>query len=416
MTISISQAAVLATPSDHQKVFSRQAFRAEKYELLAGIRSLGYAQGKKQGLEHPLNFHRTCKCRYIPFGGVSVHQHQETGHAFYGGLQKCGSVWTCPVCAGFIEQHRQVEISKFFSHAYRKGGGKKVVMMTFTFPHTIDQPLKDVLDRMSKALSSMRSGRNYRSTIEAAGYGGLIRALEINHGSNGWHPHTHELWIVDHKTDAEALKAAVTKNWIKALVKAGLMTESTAAAERRSVDIKDNMSATQYLTKHGNTNAWGGDKEIAKASTKKGRQKGRSPFQIADAAANGCGRSEKLWWEYAAAVKGKSRLFWSRGLKAKCGIISELTDEELVQQETEKADVLCQVDHSEWRLIRQTARDTTGVLDAAETGGFPAVRAYIDQLKAASPEYQQKQKNLRERRAEGAALALGEKTGSLPPG
>lgn len=383
MTRSISQAAVLATPSDPQKTFNRQGFRAEKYELLAGIRAMGAAQGKKLGLEHHLNFHRTCKCRYIPHGDVSVHKHQDTGNAFYGGLQKCGSVWTCPVCAGFIEQHRQVEISKFFSYAYREFSGKKVVMMTFTFPHTIDQALKDVLDRMKTALSSMRSYRNYKSTLKAAGYGGLIRALEVNHGANGWHPHTHELWIVDYKTDVEALKAAVTKNWIKALIKAGLMAESTEAAERRSVDVKDKMSATQYLTKHGNSNAWGGDKEMAKASTKKGKQKGRSPFQIADAAANGCGKSETLWWEYAAAVKGKSRLYWSPGLKAKCGIIKEVTDEELIEKETEKADALCQLEHSEWRLIRQTAKDTTGVLDAAESGGLAAVRAYINRLKDA---------------------------------
>lgn len=386
MTKSIAQVAALATTKPPSKSFNRQSFRAEKYELLAGIRAMGAAQGKKLGLEHHLNFHRTCKCRYIPLGNVSVHQHQDTGNAFYGGLQKCGRVWTCPVCASFIEQHRQVEISKFFSHAYRKGGGKKVVMMTFTFPHTIDQPLKDTLYRMAKALSSMRSYRNYKTTLKAAGYGGLIRALEINHGSNGWHPHTHELWIVDAKTDAEALKAAVTKNWIKALIRAGLMTESTAAAERRSVDVKDKMSATQYLTKHGNNAAWGGDKEMAKASTKKGRKAGRAPFQIAADAANGCGKSETLWWEYAAAVKGKSRLFWSQGLKAKCGIIKEVTDEELIEQETEKADALCQLEHSEWRLIRQTAKDTTGVLDAAESGGLAAVRAYIDRLKVADKE------------------------------
>lgn len=383
MTKSISQAAVLATPSDHQKVFNRQGFRAERYELLAGIRAMGAAQGKKLGLEHHLNFHRTCKCRYIPRGDVSVHQHQETGNAFYGGLQKCGSVWTCPVCAGFIEQHRQVEISKFFTHAYRKKSGTKVVMMTFTFPHTIDQPLKDTLDRMGKALSSMRSYRNYKTTLAAAGYGGLIRALEVNHGANGWHPHTHELWIVDYKTDTAALKEAVTKNWIKALIKSGLMTESTAAAERIAVDVKDKMSATQYLTKHGNAKAWGGDKEVAKASTKKGRNAGKSPFQIADAAAKGCGKSETLWWEYAAAVKGKSRLYWSPGLKAKCGIIKEVTDEKLIEQETEKADALCHLEYSEWRLIRQTAKDTTGLLDAAEAGGLPAVREYIKRLQEA---------------------------------
>ena len=37
------------------------------------------------------------------------------------------------------------------------------------------------------------------------GFKGLIRSLEVTHGANGWHPHTHELWFL--KGSAEGLQS-----------------------------------------------------------------------------------------------------------------------------------------------------------------------------------------------------------------
>ncbi|WP_223932393.1 hypothetical protein, partial [Aeromonas caviae] len=32
---------------------------------------------------------------------------------------------------------------------------------------------------------------------QTLGYRGLVRGLELTYGSNGWHLHTHEMWLVD---------------------------------------------------------------------------------------------------------------------------------------------------------------------------------------------------------------------------
>lgn len=362
---------------------SENNFRAEKFNLLSAIRKIYSAQGKKAGLKFPMDFHRTAKCKFVSIAKnspVSIFQETTSKKAFFGGLHTCGSVWTCPVCASKIESKRQLEISKFFSWAYRKDFGKKVVMMTLTFPHKSDQPLDENLKLFLSALRKLRAGKRWVKFKENHGYEGLIRALEINHGTNGWHPHTHELWVVDSSVDADLLRASVTKAWLSVLKKVGLLDDDdTVAAKRYAVDVKDKMSSTQYLTKHGNKSQWGGDKEMAKACTKKGKKSGKAPFQIAESAANGCAKSEKLWLEYTAATKGKSRLFWSAGLKKRVGI-NDKSDDLLASEMTEKAVELGSLNRIDWYLVRD-GKNPALLLDYAERGGWPAVLSFIDSVK-----------------------------------
>ena len=228
------------------------------------------------------------------------------------------------------------------------------------------------------ALRKLRAGAPWKRIKDRNGFDGLIRALEINHGANGWHPHTHELWCVDESVNTNELQATVTNRWMTMLKKAGLLLGDDKAARRYAVDIKDNMSATQYLTKHGKK-TWGGDRELAKASTKKGKKAGRSPFQLAADAAGGCGKSEALWWEYVRATKGKSRLYWSEGLKGKVGI-TDKKDEVLAAEQTEKADLLGLLTSKQWKAVRSSGRSTAGLLEAAEAGGWAAVENFISNL------------------------------------
>ena len=55
---------------------------------------------------------RTAKCLRIRAHDcdVQVWKSKEHGTASYGGLQTCGSVWTCPVCAAKIAERRRVEL------------------------------------------------------------------------------------------------------------------------------------------------------------------------------------------------------------------------------------------------------------------------------------------------------------------
>lgn len=43
----------------------------------------------------------------------------------------------------------------------------------------------------------MYNSTNFKKFKDGIGYEGLVRGLELTYGSNGWHPHTHELWVLD---------------------------------------------------------------------------------------------------------------------------------------------------------------------------------------------------------------------------
>ena len=354
-----------------------RATRAERYRLLSGARAIFLWAGRQAGLEHPGNFHRTAKCRYVPHGQVGVWRSQAHAGAFYSGLTTCGSVWACPVCTAVVQERRREEIAQAIDWAYAQG--LQPVMVTLTFPHRSWHRLGDLLAQQADALTRLRKGRAWDKLKRRWGYRGLIRALELTHGEHGWHPHTHELWLVDKDTDAEQMRAEILERWQSACARAGLLdladADQVRAFEAHAVDVKGNCSASDYLAKQDEARHWGADRELAKASTKAGRAKGRHPFAILADATDGDPQAIALWLDYAEAIHGKAQLFWSRGLKALVGV-ADRTDEELAEESRDAADVLGMLDAQQWRAIRR-ADKRAEVLDAAEASGWPGVLAVL---------------------------------------
>ena len=386
---------------------TRTEQRLSRFELLSINRHICIKEGEKLGLEHPQNFHRSSKCCHTALANPNIFQEKSSGNAFYTNLIQCGNVWTCPHCAAKIERKRAAEIDvamgwvyKEFKNNEQRGAmamrvnGTQAMMLTFTFPHTRADRLDDLLDRFNAALRGMRSGKAWQKFKASTGYRGLIRATEITLGENGWHPHTHELWFVDQGITAEEVKDRILPRWINALIKHGFISaddeNAIANAKRRALDVKAEVHSGEYLQKISRElevtpesmriSKTRGNHELARASTKLGKSKGLAPFQILRKAGEGSAYHWEKWLEYLAATKGKSRLFWSPGLKKLVGIDTDKTDEELATEQTEEADILGFLEYQEWGLIRRSAADKAGVLNAAETGGWAAVRAYIDQL------------------------------------
>ena len=354
--------------------------RAERYRLLSGARAIFLWAGRQAGLEHPGNFHRTAKCRYVPHGQVGVWRSQAHAGAFYSGLTTCGSAWTCPVCTVVVQERRREEISQAIDWAYAQG--LQPVMVTLTFPHRAWHRLQDLLTQQADALARLRKGAPWDRLKKRWGYRGLIRALELTHGEHGWHPHTHELWFVDKHTDTQQMFGEILVRWRSACGRAGLLELADIAQVRafdaHALDVKGNCSASDYLAKQDESRHWGADRELAKASTKAGRAKGRHPFAVLADAADGDLPAIGLWLDYAAAIHGKAQLYWSRGLKALVGV-DEMTDEELAGESRDTADVLGMLDVQQWRAIRR-ADLRAQVLDAAECSGWPGVVLLLEGL------------------------------------
>lgn len=369
-----------------------QASRAERYDLLNTARALLLYEGKRDGLPFPQDWHRTAKCRHVMVASqVGVHASIEHAGAFYSGLMICGSVWACPVCTAKIQERRREEIASAVEWMYAQG--LQPVMVTLTFPHYFWDVLKTLLDQQADALQKLRAGAPWKRIKEAMGYQGLIRSLELTIGQSGWHPHTHELWAVGAHVDAEEMKTKILERWKSACSRAGLLdlnnAGQVAAFEAHAVDVKGWCNASDYLAKQDDSRHWGVDRELAKASTKEGRAKGKHPFGLlaiasgyADAdtpeAKFEAAKAGKQFVEYTMAMKGKRQIFWSHGFKALVGV-ADKSDEEVAEEQADKADLLGLLDVFQWRLVREHGKRAQ-LLDAAEQGGWPAVLALLSEL------------------------------------
>lgn len=316
------------------------SYRIKRYLLLKVARKylLNHARQVNAKTNELHKVSRTINCKHaFAYEADCVTVDFNSKNAYYKGLQTCGSVWNCPVCSARITEVRRQEIAKGVEEAHKQG--YQAVMVTLTFPHQKHMPLKDLLKKQSKALELLRKGNVWDLYKIKIKFLGLIRATEITHGQNGWHPHTHELWFIDPKVKEKAFKAFVLKRWIECLKKANLLSENPTNAEleavnKRSVDVKMNCKASDYLAKNDSAKNWGIDRELSKASSK-GKSKGSHAFEFL---AEDTQKNQNLYIEFIQAVKGRTQIFWSPGspgLKKQLKI-DEISDEDIAEEEEEK--------------------------------------------------------------------------------
>lgn len=307
---------------------------------------------------------------------VKVKHHVEFGTASYSGLVTCGSVWACPLCASKIQGRRRLEIEQVMSWHEEVNSGK-AVMVTFTFPHIVFDSLRDLLYKQAKALQFLRKGRVWDELKKEMGYKGLVRGLEVTHGLNGWHPHTHELWLVTSDVQTAKLKEKLVDLWRSACLRAEILTRGDDhwAFNLHSVDVRDNVTSGDYLAKQDDIRAWGLADEIARGATKAGRAKGVHPHRFLTRREPG---DDRLYLEYVKHMKGKRQIFWTPGLKRRASIV-DYTDEELAEIDQPGAAILAAIPAPAWRII--TGNDSRfEVIEAAENGGLPAIEELLRKL------------------------------------
>lgn len=306
---------------------------------------------------------RTAKClrvRIAPTADLLIGS--KSGKAHFAGLVRCGSVWVCPVCAAKIAERRREELTKGMRSAMCQG--LDVHLVTLTFPHTRLDKLADLMAQLRIANKALSTGRNAIKAQLDGALVGTIRALEVTHGKNGWHPHLHVLVFTKGGQSAEKLKDAYRKAWLQGCARAGLPEPS----EEHGVDVRAGDFAATYVSK------WGLPEELTKSHMKKSRAgaKGVTPFGLLDAHSLNNNpdypptRAATLFNEYADAFRGFRQLTWSKGLHGLLGLGKELTDEELAEQEVETAETAHQFGKEAWNLIVQWSLEPM-LLKLAET-------------------------------------------------
>ncbi len=300
-----------------------------------------------------------------PEGFVAVRVGAHGAHL--GNVTTCKSVWHCPVCAAKIASARREEVRALIEKHEAAGG--TVYMATFTMPHHAFQRCETTKEAVSGAFRKVISGKAWVEQRQLLGVVGMIRALELTHGENGWHPHLHVLVLMagDAPQAAKTLGQFFYGRWARAIERMGFGKTSESAW--RFIRCGTPEAAGDYVTK------WGPEWELTQGHLKIAKGAGRSPWRIlADAAARGEARDIELFKEYGHALKGARQLTWSHGLKLRY-------DEDVPVDDDTAAKTVAFV-HQDFIPQLLASGMIADVLDAAERGGAQAVKILMRNLGA----------------------------------
>lgn len=284
---------------------------------------------------------------------------------------RCGSNWTCEVCARANVARYRSWIRAGLMPAL-EAAGKSASLVTLTLSHHYGENWGEVTRRLLAAfgLWDKRMAKGYKK----AGYIGKVKSFEVTVGKNGLHPHFHLLVTHDKDADVEQLEVAMRAAWEKAV------TEEGGRCTEHGFDFKANC-INDYVAKMESAH------ELSSQNTKYGRKKGRTLSQLLDAIYRGDQTAAHEWTRAIQALEGVNR-FNAGALPKKLGIPtpSEWEDEEESDQgELDLAEDPTVVDFSLDDLLQAT-HPSLGrpgmamILRALDRGGEAGGRAMLDGL------------------------------------
>ena len=252
---------------------------------------------------------------------------QLTAHV--SGLRRCGSPWSCPMCAPVVRQRRAMEIDAALRRHLDNGGG--ALFVTLTLRHHRGDTLASRLDVVSSSLHHVLKGEPWKRRKESLGYIGSMKSPEITWGeANGWHAHSHSIMLTERPaTEIERadMQEWIFGRWLSVAERRGLGSVTRA----HGVDVRPVFTAGdlgQYLTTI--EGGWSPGLELARSDRKR-----FTPFDLLrNVLTSGETEPAALWKEYERATFGKRAVMWSPGLRARlCGVEDEATDVELASSE-----------------------------------------------------------------------------------
>jgi hypothetical protein len=293
--------------------------------------------------------------------------------AHFRGLLRCGSVWECPVCAMQIRAERSREVEA----AVKAWGIERVVMLSLTVRHGLGHDLRTVRKGIANAFRRLINGAPWARFKAKYGLRHLIRAMELTHGANGWHPHLHIQVFLDAPLDeirTAAAKAWLNKRWLDCVLR--VLGAEHAPDDEHGVNIRP--------TKRGDY-AFKMALELADPGTKQARADHRTPWQIAaDFTAYGRASDAALWQSYCVGMRGAQMQHWSLELRDATALGEEATDQEIVNgAQLPEDEVIATIDASGWAaLLSLGAQRVLDVLCAAEmqaarTDCYKAIRLIV---------------------------------------
>lgn len=266
--------------------------------------------------------------------------------AHWGNVQRCGSIWSCPVCAKQITEKRRNELKVLLDY-WRDQDNSDVKLMTLTFSHSQSEPLKVLLKKLKHAITRFFGHRKFKHLSAVCKIEHKVRSQECTYGFNGWHPHFHILLLTrDVDDQAFYYRDSLAQLWIDCCVKSGLSSPSM----KHGLDIRDGSYADEYVSK------WGLDYEITKGHIKRGKSSSLTPFDLLQKSFDDelyfHKLPSKLFQEFAISMKGARQLVWSRGLKNLVGL-NDKSDQEIVDETDKESITLIQVEKIVFDILKK---------------------------------------------------------------
>lgn len=333
---------------------------------------------------------RVRHCGRVPVSNSgSVELRSTGGLAGYSGLQHCGSVWACPVCASRILVSRALEIGCVLGEAIRRG--HPLGFVTLTMRHGKGQRLMDLWAGAAKGWTRSISGRAWVSVEESVE--GWVRVWEVTYGSNGWHVHVHLVLVLAPDADCsdlEVVASGMFERWSRGLVAAGLEAPMLkgqdwhmATGEKAASDLADYLAKSvelgtmEKLVQQARREALatGLGLELTHTSSGRAREDLRTRpvwSLLDDLAETG---EIGLWREWERGSKGRQQVGWSNGLRKRFApALDEQTDQQIVDQALgDESDTIVSWTSEQWRTFIAHPTRAVELLEAAQFGGRLAV-------------------------------------------
>lgn len=305
---------------------------------------------------------------------VHVPVRMSNGVASYGQIITCESVWACAVCSASVRQ-RRADVVDYRARRWLENE-HGLLFGTLTVPHSMDDDLAVLMQGMSLAWRRVQQHSRWRHYAEVWGIVGQLRATEITHGYNGWHPHYHLLFWTEKPLSPSRRRwfgRALAVMWADACEAVGLKRPSL----EHGVDVQSVATGVGALAKYlvkaqdGYDTPWTASAEMLRGDLKKGRARHSTPFQIAERAVAGDQGAVALWRVYESVTKGKRCQEWSRQLVRR--LAADGLDDEPPE---DKGEVVMELSNHEWNMLRYVGAALT-LLTALERGGPEAGHAVL---------------------------------------
>lgn len=269
----------------------------------------------------------------------------ENGSVSYGGVNRCGSAWACPECAGLKLWKASKKIARLLewlgheNDKRRKTEAEKrysAVLLTLTVPHRAGDSLKRQIAGFSKGFAHLMDSGEVRKAKRVLGYRCSIRAYDFTVREVGekpdWHTHLHCLLVFDgveisgtfadgkYEGDISPsfvyLRETLWRQWSQKTVGKcfGEWVEcSPCAFGLEAVKLGGSSAIADYVAKVVSCYISGGSKE------KKGEKGKYTPFELLSNRPDGLDFRKRAWLEYVEASKGRRRVQFSTGWRDRLG-------------------------------------------------------------------------------------------------